>query len=54
VAIAGSKGYSYSAFALMSVSFWIHILATVLTVLRRRGRFAVTPKHARAVGRSGP
>jgi cellulose synthase (UDP-forming) len=46
VTIAGSNGYSYNAFALMSASFWIHVLATILTVLRRKGSFAVTPKQA--------
>jgi cellulose synthase (UDP-forming) len=45
VAIAGANGYSYSAFAVMSASFWIHILATVLTVMGRKGTFAVTPKR---------
>ena len=46
VTIAGSNGYSYNTFALMSASFWIHVLATILTVLRRKGSFAVTPKQA--------
>jgi cellulose synthase (UDP-forming) len=45
VAIAGRGRYSYDAFAVMSASFWIHILATILTVLRRKGSFAVTPKQ---------
>ncbi|HEV8296280.1 MAG TPA: glycosyltransferase family 2 protein [Acidimicrobiales bacterium] len=44
VAVAGAGRYSYSAFAVMSASFWIHILASILTVLRRKGSFAVTPK----------
>ena len=44
VAIAGRGRYSYSAFAVMSASFWIHILATILTLMRRKGTFAVTPK----------
>jgi cellulose synthase (UDP-forming) len=46
VAIAGRGRYSYAAFAVMSASFWIHVLATILTVLRRKGSFAVTPKQA--------
>jgi hypothetical protein len=29
----------------MEASFWIHILASLLTLFRRKGRFAVTPKH---------
>ena len=44
VAVASKGKYSYSAFAVMSASFWIHILATILTLLRRKGSFAVTPK----------
>ncbi len=46
VAVAGSNDYSYRAFAVASACFWIHILATILTALRRRGSFAVTPKTA--------
>jgi cellulose synthase (UDP-forming) len=46
VALVARGRYTYSAFALMAASFWIHIVATVLTVLRRRGSFAVTPKRA--------
>jgi cellulose synthase (UDP-forming) len=48
VAVAGAGRYSYWAFALMSASFWIHILALSLTVLRRRGSFVVTPKKGAA------
>jgi cellulose synthase (UDP-forming) len=44
VAIAGSNRYSYNAFAVASACFWIHVLATILTLLRRKGTFAVTPK----------
>jgi cellulose synthase (UDP-forming) len=46
VALVARGRYTYSAFALMSASFWIHIVATILTVLRRKGSFAVTPKKA--------
>jgi len=45
VAVASRGRYSFSAFALMSTSFWIHVVATVLTVTRRKGSFAVTPKE---------
>jgi cellulose synthase (UDP-forming) len=45
VAIAGSGRYTYWAFALMAAMFWIHVLASILTLLRRRGSFAVTPKR---------
>lgn len=46
VAFAARGRYSYWAFTLMSASFWIHIVASVLTLLRRKGSFAVTPKKA--------
>lgn len=49
VAVAGQGSYTFGAFALMEASFWIHLSATVSTVLRRSGRFVVTPK----VGASG-
>jgi cellulose synthase (UDP-forming) len=45
VSIAGAGAYTFGAFALQSASFWIHIQATVLTLLGRRGRFVVTPKR---------
>ncbi len=37
--------YRFSAYALMAANFWVHIVATVLTVLRRKGKFVVTPKE---------
>ncbi len=49
VAVAGQGSYSFSAFALMEASFWIHISAALRTLFARRSRFVVTPK----VGRSG-
>ena len=49
VAVAGRGRYSFAAFSLMEASFWIHISATLSTLLRRRKGFVVTPK----VGRSG-
>src|SRR5262249_16823990 len=45
VAVAGANGYSYQAFAVMSACFWIHVLASILTLARRKGSFAVTPKR---------
>ncbi|HEX8977246.1 MAG TPA: glycosyltransferase, partial [Solirubrobacteraceae bacterium] len=44
VALAGSGAYTWRGFALAAASFWIHIRASVLAMLRRRGRFVVTPK----------
>ncbi|HEX4362964.1 MAG TPA: glycosyltransferase [Solirubrobacteraceae bacterium] len=48
VSIAGAGSYTFGAFALQSASFWIHIQATILTLLGRRGTFVVTPKRGRA------
>jgi cellulose synthase (UDP-forming) len=45
VAIVGGGSYTFGAFALQTASFWIHIQATVLALLGRRGRFVVTPKE---------
>lgn len=45
VGLAAGGRYRYSAFALMSASFWIHVTASLLTLLRRKGSFAVTPKQ---------
>ena len=44
VAVSSRGSFTFSAFSLMSASFWIHVLASVLTVFRRKGRFSVTPK----------
>ncbi|HEX6460646.1 MAG TPA: glycosyltransferase [Thermoleophilaceae bacterium] len=44
VAVAGGGAYTFGGFALAAANFWIHILSTLLTVTRRRGRFVVTPK----------
>jgi hypothetical protein len=45
VSLAAGGRYRYSAFALMSANFWIHVSASLLTLLRRKGSFAVTPKQ---------
>lgn len=45
VAFVGAGSYTFGAFALQTASFWIHIQATVLALLGRRGRFVVTPKE---------
>jgi cellulose synthase/poly-beta-1,6-N-acetylglucosamine synthase-like glycosyltransferase len=41
----GGGTYTFKAFALQAASFWIHVQSTVLALLRRRGRFVVTPKE---------
>ena len=46
VALVGGGQYTFSAFALQTASFWIHVQATILTLLGRRGKFVVTPKTA--------
>jgi cellulose synthase (UDP-forming) len=46
----GGGAYTFRAFALQAASFWIHVQSSVLALLRRRGRFVVTPKEG-AVGR---
>jgi cellulose synthase (UDP-forming) len=49
VAVAGGGAYTFGGFALASASWWIHVQATILTVLGRRGRFVVTPKEGELV-----
>jgi len=41
----GGGTYTFKAFALQAASFWIHVQSSVLVLLRRRGRFVVTPKE---------
>lgn len=48
VALSSRGRFSFSGFALMSCNFWIHMLATLLSALRRKGTFKVTPKQGAA------
>ena len=48
VAMMGSGAYTFRAFALQSASFWIHVHASLLALLRRPGSFKVTPKRGAA------
>ena len=48
VALAGAGLYTFAAFALTAASFWLHIHASIKVLLRRPGRFVVTPKRGRA------
>jgi cellulose synthase (UDP-forming) len=48
-AVAGAGAYTFAAFALAAANFWIHVLASIYTVLRRSGSFVVTPKEGAAV-----
>jgi tellurite resistance protein TehA-like permease len=43
-ALAGSGSYTFTALALAAASFWLFIVASLLTLARRRGSFKVTPK----------
>jgi cellulose synthase (UDP-forming) len=43
-AVGGAGSYKFSAYALSAANFWIQILATFYTVLRKSGSFIVTPK----------
>ncbi|WP_239313031.1 MULTISPECIES: glycosyltransferase [unclassified Frankia] len=45
VALAGNGSYTFAAFTLQSASFWIGVVSTVRALLRRPGRFVVTPKQ---------
>ena len=44
VTLASGGCYTFAAFALMAANFWVHVVASVLTLLRRKGSFVVTPK----------
>ena len=48
VGVAGGGTYTFSAFALGFASFFVHVRALVTTILRRPGRFVVTPKQGRS------
>jgi len=45
VAVAGAGEYTFDAYALFVANYSVQILATVLVLLRRKGRFVVTPKR---------
>lgn len=45
---AGQGSFNFSAFALASASFWIHIHATYRWLARRPSKFVVTPKQGDA------
>ena len=45
VAVAGAGDYTFDAFALLIATFFVQVLSTVFVILRKRGRFVVTPKH---------
>jgi cellulose synthase (UDP-forming) len=45
VAVAGAGAYTFDAFALLISTFFVQVISTLLVILRRRGKFVVTPKH---------
>jgi len=45
VATAGAGTYSFAAFCLATSAFWVHVYASLSALLRRKGRFVVTPKR---------
>ncbi len=48
VAVASGGAFTFSAFALNSATFWVHVRSLARVVLRRKGKFVVTPKHGAA------
>jgi cellulose synthase (UDP-forming) len=51
-ALAANGSYTFQALALAAASFWLFIVASLLTAARRRGSFKVTPKQG--TGRPQP
>jgi cellulose synthase (UDP-forming) len=45
VARAGRGSYTFGGFALAATSWWVHVLSSLRALLRRPGRFVVTPKQ---------
>jgi cellulose synthase (UDP-forming) len=45
VAVAGGGAYTYRACTLLAASFWVHVYATIASILRLPSRFVVTPKE---------
>jgi hypothetical protein len=44
-ALAGAGSYAFTALVLAATSFWVFIVAPLLTLARRLGSFKVTPKN---------
>jgi cellulose synthase (UDP-forming) len=45
VARAGRGNYTFAGFALGASTWWVHVLSSLRALLRRPGRFVVTPKQ---------
>ena len=54
LAAVGTGTYTYAAFSLAFSTFWIHIHASLRAILRRPGRFVVTPKQGQRGIQLGP
>jgi cellulose synthase (UDP-forming) len=48
VAVASDGAFSFGAYSLSVINFTVHLRATFRTILGRRGKFVVTPKHGAA------
>jgi cellulose synthase (UDP-forming) len=48
LAAVGAGTYTFAGFSLAFATYWIHIHASLRAVLRRPGRFVVTPKRGRS------
>lgn len=46
VAVIGGGAFTFSAYALATSTFWVHVHASTSALLRRPSRFVVTPKTA--------
>jgi len=46
VARCGRGAYTFGGFALAASTWWVHVLSSLRALLRRSGRFVVTPKQA--------
>jgi cellulose synthase (UDP-forming) len=52
-ALAGAGAYTFGALALANSTFWLHIVASVLTAFGRKGSFKVTPKQGAGARQPG-
>jgi cellulose synthase (UDP-forming) len=45
VARAGMGAYTFAGFSLAAANWWVHVVSSIRALLRRPGRFVVTPKR---------
>jgi cellulose synthase (UDP-forming) len=53
VARCGRGSYTFGGFALAASTWWVHVWSSLRAVLRREGRFVVTPKEAGSTWQPG-